>query len=259
LTQLGLLPLTTSEEDGAVAYLFFPSREYGAATSQPLAVLASRWLDAVLGDAEATAPRVWLTPADVEAGRSIATAFRGSSDRPVVAINFGVGANPAKSVGTWFEAAIVATLLSDGAKIILDRGAGEDEAKRADALISFARDTGVRVAEVDEASLESLQQGSASSLPADGDLLVWTGRLGFLAALIAESDLYIGYDSAGQHIAAALGVPCIDVMGGYGSDRIVDRWRPTGPAETRVILVSGSVLEETIHHSRAMLAKRADR
>ena len=58
-----------------------------------------------------------------------------------------------------------------------------------------------------------------------------------LAGLIGESDLYIGYDSAGQHIAAALGVPCIDVFAGYSSRRMLDRWRPTGKASTRVVAV----------------------
>ena len=85
------------------------------------------------------------------------------------------------------------------------------------------------------------------------DLLVWNGRIGLLAALIGESDLYIGYDSAGQHIAAALGVPCIDVMAGFSSPRMIDRWRPTGPAETRVIVARQSALEETLRESREML------
>ena len=87
------------------------------------------------------------------------------------------------------------------------------------------------------------------------DLLVWKGRIGLLAALIGESNFYIGYDSAGQHIAAALGVPCIDVMAGFSSPRMIDRWRPTGPAETRVIVDRDSALEETLSHSRALLAR----
>jgi ADP-heptose:LPS heptosyltransferase len=32
----------------------------------------------------------------------------------------------------------------------------------------------------------------------------WDGSIGAFAGLIADSDQYIGYDSAGQHIAAAM-------------------------------------------------------
>jgi ADP-heptose:LPS heptosyltransferase len=84
---------------------------------------------------------------------------------------------------------------------------------------------------------------------------VWNGRIGLLASLIGHSDLYIGYDSAGQHIAAALGVACIDVMAGFSSPRMLDRWRPTGPAETRVIDAQNSALEETLSQSREMLGR----
>ena len=69
------------------------------------------------------------------------------------------------------------------------------------------------------------------------DVLVWNGRIGILGALIAESDVYLGYDSAGQHIAAALGVSCIDVFAGFSSPMMLNRWRPSGPAETQVIAV----------------------
>ena len=90
---------------------------------------------------------------------------------------------------------------------------------------------------------------------------MWSGRIGLFAALISESDLYIGYDSAGQHIAAAAGVACIDVFAGFSSPRMLDRWRPAGPGASRVIAVdtinavtdSGAILSETLRHARALL------
>ena len=94
----------------------------------------------------------------------------------------------------------------------LDRGAGEDEARRADAVVRLIRAGQRNVVEIEEGSLRQWLSGHSVAAP---ELLAWNGRIGLLAALIGESDLYIGYDSAGQHIAAALGVSCIDVMAGF--------------------------------------------
>ena len=79
--------------------------------------------------------------------------------------------------------------------------------------------------------------------------------------MIGQSDLYIGYDSAGQHIAAALGVPCIDVFAGFSSPRMLDRWRPTGSSESRVIAVDTMsapadeemLLSQTLGHAHRLL------
>jgi len=51
-----------------------------------------------------------------------------------------------------------------------------------------------------------------------------------------QSNLYVGYDSAGQHVAAAAGVPLVSVFAGHACDRMFSRWCPTGPA-TRVVVV----------------------
>ena len=260
LTQLGLLPIgrdlhkKTSRSTGVAAYecesdyLFFPSREYGASTSQSLARLTCSWLNAVFGGDETTLPRVTLSRADVQTCGALAGSLR-VRGRPIVAINFGVGENPAKRLGEEFEEELVGRLLDDGAAVILDRGAGEDEARRADSVIRHIRASQRSVVEIEEGRLSQAPGGDSPV----ADLLVWNGRIGLLAALIGESDLYIGYDSAGQHIAAALGVPCIDVMTGFSSPRMLDRWRPTGSSETRVIVGRDSALEETMSHSREML------
>lgn len=246
LTQLGLLPLARDEAD----YLFFPSREYGFATSESLGQLTSNWLDTVFGARQMTCPRLSLARSDRDAASSIVKRL----SRPVVAINFGVGENPMKRVSDEFEISLVCQLVSAGNKIILDRGAGEDETRRADAVIKQAIESlSARVVELDEENLLSFDS-------IDSDIIVWSGRIGLLAAFIAESDLYIGYDSAGQHIAAALGTACIDVFAGFSSERMSDRWRPTGKAETRVVVVdktlgadTNRVLRDVLAHARELL------
>jgi ADP-heptose:LPS heptosyltransferase len=276
LTQLGLLPVEgpdltlrgshPREPDLAAQareYLFFPSREYGSGSTQSLSGLTSIWLDAVFGESVTTYPRVSLRSNDIEAARNPLNRIRRGS-RPIITINFGVGENQLKRVGGDFEASLVARLIQEGAAIVLDKGAGEDEISRADAVIAEA--TGierggrrVHAVEINEKSLA----GAASSEQIEADVVVWNGRIGMLAGLIGESDLYIGYDSAGQHIAAALGVKCIDVFAGYSSPRMLERWRPTGRAETRIVAVDtlrsggspNDVVSEVLRHASEMLRR----
>lgn len=277
LTQLGLLPIAKAdvpvreshppEQDVATharEYLFFPSREYGSGTSRSLSELTSSWLDEVFGESVPTFPRVSLRSDDIQAARNLMDRIKRGS-RPIIAINFGVGENQLKRGGGDFEASLVARLIQEGAAIVLDKGAGEDEIRRADAVIAEA--TGieceghrVRVVEIHEESLIS----TSGSEQLETDILVWNGRIGMLAALIGESDLYIGYDSAGQHIAAALGVTCIDVFAGFSSPRMLERWRPTGRAETRIVAVdtlrgaddANKVVAKVSHHVHKMLRAR---
>lgn len=260
LTQLGLLPVTKTGDrregtgdrgqrtgfrvssselnSGKLPnYLFFPSREYGSTTTNALAQLASDWLDEVFGVSETTLPRVSLKREDIEVARQLAAQLSGDRSRRLVAINFGVGENPLKRVGAEFEISLINHLAQDGVSIILDKGASVEETALVDKIVAEATSIGldrrVRSIEVTEATLT--EHLDATHL--DADILVWNGRIGILAALIGESDRYIGYDSAGQHIAAALGVPCIDVFAGSSSPRMLDRWKPTGAAEIQLVPV----------------------
>jgi ADP-heptose:LPS heptosyltransferase len=251
LTQLGLLPISEGN------YLFFPSREYGSDTSHSLAQLTASWLKGLFGFEEPLFPNVSLARHDLARASELVKRVRREA-RPVVSINFGVGANPRKRVGDGFEVGLVNHLIRDGAAIILDKGAGEDELRRASEVIESAArisldGRAVRVVEMNEENLETL----LSSDKVDSDLMVWNGRIGMLAALVGESDLYIGYDSAGQHIAAAQATPRIDVFAGFSSPRMLDRWRPTGKGESRIVAVDNQSASDTLsaalRHAREMM------
>lgn len=262
LLQLGLLPLSGRENlyvnqpskaqivKARVAdeYLFFPSREFGYPRSHSLAQLTSIWLNAVFGGDELLYPQLHLQNADLARGKALATGLRGQDLRPVVAVNFGVGENPLKRISDEFEKQVVVNLLQRGAKIIFDKGTGANELHRANAVIAEAervtyQNRKLKVSEFDETTIETLTNADRI----DTDMLVWRGRIGLFAALVGESDLYVGYDSAGQHIASALGVGCVDVFAGYTSARMPERWKPTGKAETRVIVVDS--LKEQVNSS----------
>jgi len=260
LTQLGLVPMSRAGSmNSRPGYLFFPSREFGGGGSESLAELTSLWLDRVFDQNVRTYPFVSLRPADTEAARNLTSRFNPENSRPIVTMNFGVGENPAKCLGDEFEQSLVLSMIEHGAIVILDKGASTEEVARADRIVRAAsrierNGRGVSVVEINEQRLASLPD------IIDADLLTWNGRIGLLAALISKSDLYIGYDSAGQHIAAALGVPCIDVFAGFTSDRFVHRWSPSGAAETRVVTVdagsgSGELAGCVTQHAIEMLQR----
>ena len=262
LTQLGLVPLLgASNANSHSDYLFFPSRESGGRGSQSLGELTSLWLDRVFDQNVRTHPFVSLRPADTEAASNLTSRFGRHNSQPIVTMNFGVGENSAKCLGNEFEQSLVFSMIQHGAIVILDKGASSEEIARAGRIVSAASrieraGKGVRVVEMDEQRLTSLPESI------DADLLTWNGRIGLLAALISKSDLYIGYDSAGQHIAAALGVPCVDVFAGFASRRFVERWSPTGTAETRVVTAgagrgSGELAERVTQHAIEMLQRKS--
>lgn len=116
-------------------------------------------------------------------------------------VSWGVGENDDKRIGDAFELQTVAALLARGLTVLIDRGAGGAEGERVDALVN---------------SLSS------------PNLKVHNGAYSSFAAQIAQSRLYVGYDSAGQHVSSAAEVPFISIFAGYASERMFWRWRPAG-------------------------------
>jgi hypothetical protein len=249
LTQLGLLPVTRRGS------LFFPSREYLAASGKPLSVLTSDWMNEVFGGEATTPPALSLLKSDARIGGELVRRLRKSRGKPVVSVNLGVGENDSKCAGPEFEQVFLKGLLELDATVILDRGVGEDEERRTSALINQARtDLKLTVIDVDERSLQTTLRSES----VEANLVAWRGRIGLLAALVSESDLYAGYDSAGQHIAAAAGVPCIDVFRGYSSSRMLERWRPSGRGQVFLIDAGaasrpGDLATEALEKARQVL------
>jgi hypothetical protein len=119
-------------------------------------------------------------------------------------VSFGVGENPDKRVADPFEEEVLKQLPRP---VLVDKGAGGEEAERVERAVSRA----------------------------GGGVTMWEGSFAGFAAHIRKSKLYVGYDSAGGHVAAACGVPMISVFAGFPSERMFQRWRPTGGGPIRVI------------------------
>jgi len=98
-------------------------------------------------------------------------------------------------------------------------------AKTGDCLVI---DTGAGGAEAERVRCAVARSGVQARL--------WEGSFAGFASLMAGSRLYVGYDSAGGHVAAACGLPLISIFAGFPSPRMFARWRPSG-AQASVIRV----------------------
>jgi ADP-heptose:LPS heptosyltransferase len=144
---------------------------------------------------------------------------------PGITVSVGVGENPAKRLPDPFEEKLMALLAATGLPLTIDKGAGGEEAARVERACSRA---GIQAE-------------------------FWEGSFAGFAAIIAGSRLYAGYDSAGQHVAAAAGVPLISIFAGFPSPRMFDRWRPTTPG-AQVIRVDYPDVEATLAQVHQALA-----
>lgn len=211
LSQLGLLPVCAEDR-----YYFFDSRSYGGESLDPLPRLTARWCEETFG----VAGKPYIAPVDaIESG-----------DAPAIAVSLGVGDNPAKRIGGDFERELLRGLVSFGAHVWLDKGAGGEEAER----------------------VERAAAGCS------GTVRFWSGAFAPFAALIARSRLYCGYDSAGQHVAAACGTPLVSVFAGYPSERMLARWQPFGAGPIRLVRAANrapqDVLEESLNAAAELWA-----
>jgi ADP-heptose:LPS heptosyltransferase len=225
LTQLGLLPVT--EDDSH--YFFFESRSYQRAGSSHLSKLAAQWCREKFACESGGMPFVRLSAEDREFGSQCCRGLRTPNGAGVVAVNFGAGENERKRLSLEFEAQLVLEMLGQGRVVILDKGIG-DEVARADRIVNSARTAGKHVLELHDAQRALSASGSSFA-----ELVTWQGGVGGFAGLIASSDLYAGYDSAFQHIAAALSVPVIDIFVQPQPGIFIDRWTPCSEAPVTVI------------------------
>lgn len=178
--------------------------------AENLTELTQRWLEQTFGQSG----NAYAAPRKIDI----------EGDAPRAAISFGVGENDTKRVAGDFEVQAVRALAQNFRTLWIDRGAGGEEARRVTATV--------------EAS------GSADRVR------FWEGSFAGFASVISQCDLYLGYDSAGQHAAAAAGVPLISIFAGASSERFRKRWSPAGPGIIHVINADSLGAQETLKELR---------
>jgi len=226
-TQLGLLPLVEDES----RYYFFESRGYRKSGIGCISQLALNWLNEHFDVDEELYPYVSLVHEDRDFAKRFCQKLRSRKIDYLVGINFGVGNNNHKRIQDPFEERLILTLLDEGNVVILDKGCGTEEISRANRLIGKFRAKGEIVLEINESNASNALQKELNHV----DVVVWEGSIGLFSALIAETNEYIGYDSAGQHIAAALEVPTIDIFADSNHPLFFERWRPYGKGIVEVV------------------------
>lgn len=233
LTQLGLLPVGDERR-----YLWFPSRSFRRPGRERLGELAAAWLSELTdGGWQAESPAVWLAPGEWQRARRLRERLA-AGGRRIVSVNFGVGGNLAKALGTGFEAELLARLAAppngEDRIVLVSRGLGEEESRRAREAVDAASAAGrLQAAHLPERTGPDVVLESGR-LP---DVVTWDGGLAPFLASLAASDLYVGYDSAGQHAAAALGTPTLTVFRKSAGDRHFRRWQPWGRGPVEVLPV----------------------
>jgi ADP-heptose:LPS heptosyltransferase len=141
-----------------------------------------------------------------------------------ISVSLGVGDNPAKRLPEPFEAELLKLLGETGMPLTVDTGDGGEERERVSRAIAAS----------------------------DVTAATWEGSFAGFAKTIATSHLYVGYDSAGQHVAAVCGTPLISIFAGFPCDRMFSRWRPHGP-RCHVIRVDEPNVETTLGRVREAL------
>jgi ADP-heptose:LPS heptosyltransferase len=226
LTQLGVLPLVPLQN-----YCFFNSRgrkEYSVTAS--ISELTNLWLDNILGEQEFCYPSVWPESSNLQNAKQLRKTIDPEGSTTLITLNFGVGGNTRKRVEGNFEAELVVALLRQpDIRLILDLGFGEEEQGRIKAIMRTAQQQG--------ATVQALNFGEIGKIKTGSQLLGVECTIGEIAALIAVSDEFIGYDSACQHIAAAEQVKTYTVFAGTTNVRFIRRWHASGTNTSEIIYV----------------------
>jgi ADP-heptose:LPS heptosyltransferase len=226
LTQLGVLPLVPLQN-----YRFFNSRgKKGSAKHASMAQLTNQWLDNILGNEAFCFPKVWAPNSSQQSADSFRSAIDPDRTATLITVNLGVGGNERKRVPGDFEKDLILTLLrEDNIKLVLDLGFGEEERAQSSALLTAAKQAGI---ETTETTFSQIQTVSASTR-----LIGVECNIGEITALIGQSDEFIGYDSACQHIAAAESVKTFTIFAGTNNVRFIRRWQACGKNTSEIIYV----------------------
>lgn len=228
LTQLGLLPVVSADK----GYYFFESRNYQQPACHRLSELTEHWIKSLMGIREPVFPAIALPQREQNQGSELIRRLRKGGAGHIVCVSLGVGGNSRKRLADPFEQELLHGLLADST-LILDKGGDEEERQQINRLLVSLRDQHKIITEVNEANLSRLLESERIQT----EVLTWDGSIGAFAGLIAASDEYVGYDSAGQHIAAASGVPTITIFVNSGSELFAARWHPHGRGVIKVLRV----------------------
>jgi ADP-heptose:LPS heptosyltransferase len=245
ITQLGLLPLVTDD----IGYYLFEPLAHADEEKRKLGEDVNEWLTKVFADANVDIDEITYPTLNIPAeyNKAAKEFYQKLTDKNkfIATVNFGVGGNDDKRISDEFEFDVVLHLIENGTTVILDEGFGEDEIERADSIINQLKERGKTIIKVnDDLSFATHSQP---------DLIAFKGGIGQFAALISQSQLYLGYDSMGQHVAAALEIPELVIFNGYPTEKFSRKWHPYGKGKIDIIHAEGMSEEEVLERTKQLL------
>jgi ADP-heptose:LPS heptosyltransferase len=226
LSQLGVLPIISLDH-----YYFFDSRSgVSFASNMAMAQLTNAWLDKVTAVEDFRYPAIWLPPPIMQQAMRFYQRLKSNGAQKIIVINFGFGGNPRKRVGSLLERQLLLSLLKEpNTLILLDKGFGAQELEYSGFLLEAVKANGYPTQEV--------VFGDVSKADIGRGLIGLQTGIGEIAAIISKCDEYIGYDSACQHIAAALETPSLTIFAGSNNMRFIRRWSAFGPNRCQIVHV----------------------
>ena len=226
MSQLGVLPLIPENN-----YFFFDSRSDTSFNKKMSMVeLTNRWLNDITGTRGFKYPKIWVPDKYLRTAEDFFKQLRNSGAENIIVVNFGVGGNLRKSVGKELEKKLLITLLQKpNTVILLDKGFGDQETSYINSLIE----------EIDKQGylIRHTTFSSNNKKPISWGVIGMESGIGEIAALIAMSEEFIGYDSACQHISAALETPCLTIFAGSNNMRFIRRWSAHGQNRCSIVHV----------------------
>jgi ADP-heptose:LPS heptosyltransferase len=229
LTQLGVLPVVLD-----ASYRFFNSRgrdDYPSDGS--MSHLTNIWLDRLFGKTEFTYPTIWPLDSWFTTAAILRSRIISPTSPKLISINFGVGGNDSKRVPGDFETELILALLLDPEiSIVLDLGFGDEENLRTRDILRAVADQGYLT--------QSIQFDEAEKVANKCRVIGIESSISQVAAIIANCDEFIGYDSACQHIAAASGIRTFTVFAGSNNKKFIQRWRACGKNISETVIVDTS-------------------
>ena len=226
LSQLGVLPIIPEDH-----YFFFDSRsDTSFASNMSMAQLTNTWITKVTGKEDFRYPKIWPRSSDLKKAAGFYSELKKCGARRIIVTNFGVGGNQRKKVGWRLEKELLLSLLQEpDTVIVLDKGFGDEELRDSNLLLEAVKDNGF--------ATRDAAFGTAPDNGISNGVIGMQTRIGEIAAIISKCDEYIGYDSACQHIAAALEIPCLTIFAGSNNMRFIRRWSAFSPNSCQIVHV----------------------
>lgn len=243
--QLGVLPMHADP----ARHLLWENLQTGE--PRPLAELLDAWCCALLAPAwgRRALPRVFPDAPTAALMRRLRDAL---GPAPIAAVKLDHGGNPAKALPRAAELLLLRRLRERGWRVLIDRGFGAEELANSDALLDAL---GWSALDLDEDGrigrpIHDLAPGAL----AHADIVRFHGSIAGWAAALSACGLSLSYDSVGQHLAAALGVPTVVAFTGYADPAFATAWAPQGAGRIAVVAIPTAAKDDPAQWERVAAA-----